>query len=377
MKKEVSLETVARRAGVAKSTVSFVLNDKANVASQTREKVLTALKELGYMKEGPAVPPSQPVTPAKGNSVKKNILIYVNPSVRENEVVSSYMAGLREYAASEGHLVFSYAMSSSEIESDLQLAFLEQAAQPQGILMVGINSDHPFVRQALQTGKPCLIVNRISDYPDLSYVSINHHQAGRDAARYLAGLGHRNFLLIVHNSYNETEIMRVEGFLEELAASQPEAEVALVRRYRATGPAEEYRAASPKDLLRDEKLTFNQDTRLNLPAGLVIIRQKDQLPAEFSPTCVVAANDQVAFPTQTALQSFGLEIPRDLSIMSLNSSSLSVKANPPITAIDESWQEMGKLAGQILDNLIGSSLLRSQKILIQHRLVERGSTAHP
>lgn len=377
MKKEISLETVARRAGVAKSTVSFVINDKPNVASHTREKVLTALKELGYMKEAPTIPAPQPATVDKDRNVKKSILVYVNPSVRENEVVASYMDGLREYAATERNLTFSYAMSSSEIESNLQLAFLEQATQPQAILMIGINSTQPFVQQALQTGKPCLILNRISEYPDLSYVSINHRQSGRDAAYYLSGLGHQHFLLIVHNSYNESEFMRVEGFLEELAANHPRAIVALVRRYKATEADDGYKALHPKDLLRDGKLSFNQDTRLNIPANLKVIRSKDELIEEFSPTCLVAANDYAAHLTQLGLLSAGLPIPGAISVMSLNSSSISQKASPPITAIDESWQEMGKLAGQILNNLIGNQLLRSQKILIRHRLIERGSTSRP
>src|SRR4051812_32364504 len=100
MRKKVSLETVARRAGVAKSTVSFVLNDKANVATQTREKVWAALKELGYIKESPAttLPSANFKKETKDPNETKNILIYVNPTVRENEVVGSYMAGLREYA---------------------------------------------------------------------------------------------------------------------------------------------------------------------------------------------------------------------------------------------------------------------------------------
>src|SRR4051812_23137009 len=118
MKKDVSLETVARHAGVAKSTVSFVLNNKGNVAPQTKERVEAALKELGYGKEQPA-PVSPPLVPA--NVEKKNILIYVNPAVREYEVVSTYMAGLREYALKGGQVAYSFAMSTSELESSVQL----------------------------------------------------------------------------------------------------------------------------------------------------------------------------------------------------------------------------------------------------------------
>ncbi|HEX2911656.1 MAG TPA: LacI family DNA-binding transcriptional regulator [Chloroflexia bacterium] len=374
MKKDVSLEMVARRAGVAKSTVSFVLNNKDNVAPQTREKVLAALRELGYMKETQFVPAA---VPGVSSQEKKNILVYVNPVVRENEVVNNYMAGLRDYANEKGSLTFSFAMSSTEVESSAQLDFLEQATQPQAILMISINSDHPFMRQALKNRKPCLVINRVNEHPNLSYVSINHKEAGHDAARYLLSYGHHHFLIVVERYYNETEITRLEGFLEELAASQPRARVALVRRFKAPEQPDDYQAATLTQMLKDGKIAFNSEVELRCPESLEVINTDGQLDENFMPTCLVAANDRTTVTVQTAIQAAGLSVPHDVSVMSLNSSSLSLSASPQITAIDELWQEQGYLAGQVLEDLIDHKLIRCQKIQIQHRLIERGSTARP
>lgn len=375
MKKGISLENVARRAGVAKSTVSFVLNNKGNVAPHTREKVLTALQELGYIKENQPMPVNLPAA-TKGE--KKNILIYVNPTVRENEVFSTYMAGLRDYANKEGNLGFSFAMSSSEVESSLQLQFLEHATRPKAILMIGINSDHPFTRQALLSGKPCLVINRVNSNPDMSYVSINHSEAGRDAARYLIALGHRHFALTLGSYYNETEFGRVEGLLNELAANPVEVEVALVRSLKITPELDGYNANSLGTLLIDGKMKFfNIDTRLKIPESLSVVVGQDNLSSNFNPTCLVAANDHIAGRAQAALQAIGLVVPGDVSVMSLNSSSISLSASPQITVIDELWHDQGYLAGRILDDLIEHKLMRCQKIQIRHRLIERGSTVRP
>jgi LacI family transcriptional regulator len=383
MKKKVSVEQVARHAGVSKSTVSFVLNNKGNVASPTKERVEAALKELGYEKEDHSSPltPLERVrteSPIPIPGEKKNILIYVNPSVREYEVVNTYMAGLREYALKEGQVAYSFAMSTSELESSVQLQFLEQAAQPQAILLIGINTNHPFLRQAIETGKPCLVINRINDDPNLSYVSVNHYETGRDAARYLVSLGHRHFALVVEDFYNESEISRVEGFLEELACQEPSSiRVALVKNYQATNPPETFRATRLADFLTGERLEFNGETILNIPSDLAVIRAKAQLDETFKPTCLVTANDRVAAMTQTGLQEAGLVVPRDVSVMSLNSSSASLKVNPQITAIDGLWYDLGYLAGRILENLIENKIIRCQKVQIRHRLIERGSTARP
>lgn len=374
MKKDVSLETVARHAGVAKSTVSFVLNNKGNVAPQTKERVEAALKELGYGKEQPA-----PVSPApvSVNIEKKNILIYVNPAVREYEVVSTYMAGLREYALKGGQVAYSFAMSTSELESSVQLQFLEQATQPQAILMIGINSTNPFMQHALQTGKPCLIINRLSDDPNLSYVSVNHHEVGRDAACYLLNLGHRHFCLVLESFYNESEISRLEGFLAEVARYGPEVQVALVKSFKAAEPPETYRASQLADLLQAGKLVFNREDEIKIPFGLTVIREQDWLDETFKPTCLVASNDRVTASAQAGLQATGLNVPRDVSVMSLNSSSVSLKVTPQLTVIDGQWQELGYVAGRILENLIDHKVIRCEKIQVKHRLIERGSTARP
>lgn len=378
MKKEVSLETVARHAGVAKSTVSFVLNNKGNVAPETKEKVEASLKALGYGKTNPTPAPPPFVRPSiPANQDKKNILIYVNPAVREFEVVSIYMAGLREYAVKEGAVVYSFAMSTSELEGSVQLQFLEQATQPQAILLIGIDSQNAFLKHALKSGKPCLVINRLSDDPDLSYISINHGEAGRDAARYLLELGHRHFALAVESSYNETEILRLEAFLDELSQHGPGVRAALVRSYKAPDRPENHRASQLADLVRDGRLPLNQTTPLKIPASLPVIREAAQLDPAFKPTCLVASTDLVTGPAQEGLQTAGLNVPRDVSVMSLNSSSISLKATPQTTAIDGLWHEIGYMAGRVLENLIDNKLIRCQKIQIGHRLVERGSTARP
>lgn len=374
MKKEISLEKVAQRAGVAKSTVSFVLNNKNNVAPKTRDRVLAALQELGYAKPHTLHNFTHPVS-ADGSL--KNILIYVNPHVRDDEVVGTYMSGLRKYASEDHQVSFTFAMSSTEVESSIQLQFLEQATQPQAILMMGINSDHPFMQQALQTGKPCLVLNRVNNHPGLSYVAINHREAGQDAARYLLALGHRHFAVIFERSYNESEVARIEGFLAELATKAGEVEVAVIRQFKATILSEDYRAGRLVDLLRDEKLLFNSKAEFEVPPDLKIVRHEDEMDAEFNPTCLVAAHDVFASAVQAGVQAAGLKVPGDVSVMSFNSSSFALNATPSITVIDELWHDQGYLAGQTLKNLIDNKFLSCQKILVRHRIVERGSTARP
>lgn len=63
--------------------------------------------------------------------------------------------------------------------------------------------------------------------------------------------------------------------------------------------------------------------------------------------------------------------------MSLNSSSVSLKVTPQLTVIDGQWQELGYVAGRILENLIDHKVIRCEKIQVKHRLIERGSTARP
>lgn len=373
--KPVSVEQVARRAGVAKSTVSFVLNNKGNVSPQTREKVLATIKELGYSKEK-ASAPNQITQPP----VEKNIVAYINPRIRYTEAASEYIAGLRQ-CAKANDFSLTLAITSSLKEAENQFLFLKETAQPSGIVMIGVEPDDFLISKVLELNVPCVVINRIADHPDLSYVAINHQEAGRDAARFLLNLGHRQFVFILEPHYNQTELARFNGFVKELENSGKAPKLALVRPFSPISNEQEdnqVKAAKNRvslgELMRSGILPLVETEEIAPREGVEVIQFAGQLPETFLPTCLLAASDTLVIKAQNALLNLGINIPQEVSIMGFNNRATGLEVNPSLTTIDESWQQQGFTAGQILMELTEHKERRSQKIMLRHRLIQRAST---
>lgn len=370
----VSVEQVARQAGVAKSTVSFVLNNKGNVSPQTREKVLATIKELGYSKEK-----SRPTYQIAKEPGEKNVVVCINPKIRYTEAASEYIAGLRQCAkAHDFSLTLAITSSLEEVEN--QFLFLEQTTQPSGLVMIGVDPDEALIAKSLKLNVPSVIINRIVDHPDLSYVSIDHDEAGQEAASYLLNLDHRQFLFVLETGYNQTELARLNGFVKALAKANTAAKLALVRPFSATD--QEVATAKPAkaslgELVRSGRLPLIETEEVAAPEGMEVLQFSQQLNYEFHPTCLVAASDTAAIKAQTGLQSWGINIPQEVSVMGFNNRATGLEVNPTLTTIDESWQQQGYTAGQILIGLTEHKERRSQKILLRHRLIQRASTSIP
>jgi LacI family transcriptional regulator len=365
----VSVEQVARRAGVAKSTVSFVLNNKGNVSPETREKVLAVIKELGYTKDKP-----RPIYQLTREPVEKNVVAYINPRIRYTEAASEYIAGLRQ-SAKANNFSLTLAITSSLQEAESQFRFLEETAQPSGIVMIGVNPDDALISKVLELNVPSVLINRIIDHPDLSYVSINHEEVGGEAARYLLSLGHRQFVFVLEPDYNQTELARFTGFVKSLVASGKHPKLAIVRPFSVVEAAVKIGKASLGDLVRSGRFAPIETEEITAPDGVEVMQFARQVQKEFSPTCLVAASDTAAIKAQADLQSCGIKIPQEVSVMGFNNRATGLEITPNLTTIDESWQQQGYTAGQILMELAEHKERRSQKILLRHRLIERASTA--
>jgi LacI family transcriptional regulator len=106
-------------------------------------------------------------------------------------------------------------------------------------------------------------------------------------------------------------------------------------------------------------------------AGLRCTRQL--LNLSNPPTAIFAANDQSALGAYQAAQEAGLSIPADLSIIGFDNIPEAAQAEPGLTTVDQSIQEMGKIAVQMLVKLIEGESLENQTIKTSTRLVIRNS----
>jgi LacI family transcriptional regulator len=330
----VTIAEVALHAGVAPSTVSYVLSGKRSISAETRRRVEDSIRALNYHPHaGARALRSQrsnvialvvPLRPGMHVPVLMQFAISVVTTARRFDqdvlllTADEGPAGLRRVAASS--LVDALIVMDVELH-DPRLPELRRLAQPS--VLIGIPAD--------TTGLTCI---------DLDFVA-----AGALCVDHLADLGHRSIGLIgppraVYERETGFAARTIAGF--EQATSR--------RGISATTHPCEPTYESVRRTLDD------------------LFRDQPQL------TGLVVHNEAVISPLLDALNQLGRRVPEDVSIVAICPDDVAERAVPPLSSVLIPAEEVGRLAvGLVMDSLEGRRTY--QTTLLSPRLTRRQSAA--
>ena len=328
-KSPVTTHDVAKKAGVSQPTVSLVLsrNPTARVALKTRERVLSAAKELGY----------RPNLLAQGLVRRRSYSLgLVVPDLRD-PFFADVASGAERVASEEG-----YALLLCDRHGNGAARHLEalRARQIDGVI-IDASAAAALGAEALEGLDVVLI-----DQPDGAWpgVASDAESAGRVAAEHLIGLGHTRFAFMGPAADVHTFRMRERGFVAALrAAGIPLASDAM-RRAPAT-------------------VTGGMD------AMRALLALTDR------PTAVFCANDLMALGAHKQCAQRHLSIPADISIVGCDDIEMARLVTPELTTVAVPAREIGARAARILvgnRNAPGARPVRSK--LLPVRLMVRGSS---
>ena len=324
------MSDVAKVAGVSHQTVSRVLNAHPSVRSQTRQRVLDAIAELGYRRNSAA---RTLVTRRSGTiGVVSTGLPYFGPT--------STLIAVEEAARDAGYFVSVATLTRIDGPSVDRAVehFLAQAVE--GIIIIAPQDD---VRDALVpfADQVPLVMITAEPSPGFAYhtIGVDQELGARLATRHLLSLGHRQ---VVHLAGPQDWIdarARLAGWRAELAA--------------AGIPAAEPIAGS-----------WNPDRGFEV--GRLLVR-------EGLPSAVFAANDQLALGLLRAFAEGGVAVPRDVSVVGFDDILGSAHFYPPLTTVRQGFEELGGRCMQLLLAAI-TGLDLDSTTPIPPRLVVRSST---
>ncbi|WP_163026020.1 LacI family DNA-binding transcriptional regulator [Chachezhania antarctica] len=226
-----TLNDVARLAGVSYATADRVVNHRGNVADKSVRKVLTAVEQLGYVRN---------VAAANLSRSRTYRLAFLMPG-GSNPFFERMHAHLEKAAS---HLKHSQVSINIVIVDAFAVEALEQAievvagADYDGIAIVGLGNDRLVAPLNALRDRGTRIVSLVSDLPDSCrehYVGINNLKAGRSAAR-LMGMAHAGgpgrALVAVGSLDAPDHADRLQGFRTVLEEDFPEIEIASVIEMR-------------------------------------------------------------------------------------------------------------------------------------------------
>lgn len=342
--RNVTLADIAQRVGVTKVTVSYVLNGRegrVRVSEGTRERILSAAKEMGY----------SPNAVARGLTRRKMdtfTLVMQSPNVFQggSGFINAMMHGVVEAANAAGYDVMLHTKAQPGVDAEVRSLTDGRA---DGSLLLR-DYDDPLLEQLEGRGHPCVAVFNQPQVEGAWYVDVDNAQGGRLAAEYLLGLGHRRIGFIGGTEHASPVRDRRNGFRAALAE-----------------------AGFPLRPEWEMRLNYAGDDY----APVVSLMQQ---PAEERPTALFAWSDDIAVRVITVLrESLGLRVPQDVSVLGFDGTEAVGERGcvPRLTSIRQPIEEIAARGVTLLVARIREEAPAETQIAYPPSLVIRESCAPP
>src|ERR1700752_5010792 len=327
-KRTVTIQDVAKTAGVSVSTVSRVLNSKVDVASETQDRILSVIDDLGYTTN---------LAARSMRSQKKNLVGLIMPDIAYPFAIEVMKGVNRAIAESEFDLLVyttGDVRKSGRASHEQKYVSLLTNSISDGVIIVAP------VAGEFKIDAPIVSIDPLASNPNYPAVHATNYQGALDAMDYLIGLGHKRIGFISGRAELESSNRRLKGYREALE-----------------------KAGIPID----EKLIAPGD--YTTATGLSGAREL--LALDNHPSAIFASNDQMAMGVFQVAEELGILIPDDLSVIGFDNITESKYMGLP--TIDQFISEMGYVATQMLIKIINGVPLEDQTYRMQTRLVIRNS----
>lgn len=328
-----SIRQVAQHASVSPKTVTNVLRGRDGKTSAiTRQRVLQVVQELNY------VPVASPL---QNRHVETRVIgvVFDQVDVSQDGIGLMIYQGLREGAIRHGYDLLMILRPAPDWAPDREeIQFLDRRSD--GFIFVAPLRRHAVLEALVQHEVPVVACSS-GDVPGgVAHVVTDNEDTMRQAVRHLKDRGHTRIIHIAGLDWNFDERRRAECF----------------------GPA-----------MRDEGLTEYSECKT--PSSAQWIAPQDALRAvlEHKATAAICCNDPIAVGLQRAATESGLDVPRDLSIISINDDSLARENG--LTAINPYFSLQGSAAIEAWIQLQGGASCAAASQITPVHLVERGSVA--
>ena len=305
-----TLKTIAKLTGLSQMAVSKALRDADDISGATKEKVKRVADELGYT----------PNVAARNLSSRRSTTIgMVVPEMGED---TAYDIIFNEISAEAAKLDYCVMLGSSNRSVQLEEQHCRMRAGNQaGVLIVAACTDETAHIKAACGSTPVIFIGGKSA-PEEEYVLLcDYRNSGALAVEYLAGLGHRDIVLLTYNPENRTIRQKEEGFCTAMKAR------GLTPRVLRTGHA-------------------SNTTLAGMDAVEILLRQDN------FPTAIWCASDTMALGVMHALNFYQLSVPNDVSVMGHDDlyPDQDIKLTTFHTPMKRMGEEAVKLAAALMEH---------------------------
>lgn len=325
----MSIQKIARLAGVSVATVSRVLNNSDTVKEKNREKVLRVIRESNY----------KPNLLARQLRTARSSMILVMVSDISNPFCADVVKGIEEQAEKHVYHIL-LCNSGSDIERSRSSLQLLAGKIVDGIITMDAFSKLPELAQLIGE-TPWVQCAEYADAGNISCVGINDIAASEQVVQHLLENGRQRIALINHDLSYKYAQLRQQGYLNALQREQCD--------WQAIAYASEL------------------DFRAGKEAMSTLLQN------ETPPDAVFAVSDTLAAGAMAAITQAGLRVPEDIAVVGFDNTELAEMITPPLTTIAQPSRDIGRKAFSLLMAKIEQPDSAAERIILDWELVVRSS----
>jgi len=322
---------VAKRAGVSYGTVSRVINNNPHVKTETRERILLVMEELGYVVN------KQARNLARGSSQMIGVLVPDLGTGYIGEIIRGIDA---ELSLNDLDLVLYTTHRITNKEANYIANLAKDVVD--GLLVVLPRSPSDYIGILTQRNFPFVLIDHQGTGQKCPAVGATNWQGAYNATEYLIKLGHRRIGFITGWMDLGCSIDRLEGYRSALRTHHIPFANELV--YEGTFAQPDGNAGA--------------SVFLSLP---------------IPPTAIFASNDVMAIGAMDAIRNRGLRVPEDISIIGFDDIPQASLTRPALTTVNQPLEKMGRVAAQMLLDLLNQPDQKAKRIELPTELVVRDS----
>lgn len=325
-----TMETVAERAGVSRALVSLVMNNSPKVSDAKRQAVLEAADELGY----------RPNLHARNlaQSRTKTLGMIINDI--HNPFFAEVVYGVEAAAEEHGFDVL-ILNGGRDAERERRAVETHLQFQVEALIMVGPKlGDDDILRASYVV--PTVVVGAGRDHPGVDTITTDDERGAHLAVEHLIAFGH-------------TDIVHIDG----------------ATNISAHARSQGYEKAMRANGLEPRILTGGDD-EADAEGSVVALVEDDAIP-----TAIFAFNDLVAAGALSTLESAGLRVPDDVSVVGYDNTFIAELSHMSLTAVNQPRHQMGELAIRTILERLEDGRTEPARIDLVPTLAVRGSTAPP
>jgi DNA-binding LacI/PurR family transcriptional regulator len=328
----VTINDVARQAGVSKATVSRVINGNYPVSDELRERVQAAIIALGYQ-------PNRAARRLRGNS--SAILGIIIPDI-QNPYFTSVVRGIEDAAYTRKMNVLLCNTDDDPVKQEAYLHVM-RAERAAGLVLApsfGIRAE--LLQQLQSTGMPIVLIDRLVPGLAIDTVMVDNVQGAYIATMHLVRLGYQRIGVIVGDQELTPGLQRYQGYQQAL---------------RESG-----HALTP-DLVRIG--------HFKIESGYALGKELLQSPSR--PDAIFAASNLITLGVLKAIRELKLRIPHDVAIVGFDDMAWAEELYSPLTTVAQPMYEVGQEAARLLFQRESQPTIPVRSIMLQASLVIRES----